>query len=131
MTDAVFYATKSGATEGAARYIAKRIGADVFNLDKDHDADPSEYDRVILGSGVYLQNVPKTVTDFAARYADLMPDVSLYLVCAFKDREGDEQLERISNALGVGYGVYFNNPRRMMGVEGSKLELFIGHLNNR
>ncbi len=131
MTDAIFYATKSGATEGAAKYIAGKIGADIFNLDKDHHADPSEYDRVILGSGVYLHKVPKTVTDFATRYADLMPNVSLYLVCAFKDKEGDDQLENISNALGVGYSVYFNNPRRMMGMEGSKLELFIEHLNNK
>ncbi|MDD4185752.1 MAG: flavodoxin domain-containing protein [Candidatus Methanomethylophilaceae archaeon] len=130
MTGAIFYATKSGATEGVAKYIARNIGAETINLDKDPNADLSKYDRVILGSGVYLHKVPKTVSDFATKYADLMPKVSLYLVCAFKDEEGDEQLQRISSELGVGYGVYFNNPRRMMGMEGSKLELFIEHLNN-
>ena len=130
MTDAVFYATKFGASEGAAKYIAGRISADIVDLNKTPDADPKGYGKVVLGCGVYNGQVLPSVTDFVEKHVDIVPSFDFFLVCALKDKKADEQLEKIAKKLGVGYHVYFNSPRNMAGVEGSKLELFIEHLNN-
>ena len=131
MTGAVFYATRFGASEGVAKYIAGRIGADIVDLQKTPDADPEGYGKVVLGCGVYNGQVLPLVRDFAKRYADAAPDFDFFLVCALRDEKADEQLERIAKELGVGRRVYFNAPRNMMGVEGLKLELFIEHLSNK
>ena len=125
MADAVFYFTKLGSTGKIAKYIAERIGAEAVDLSKEPNADPSKYDRVILGSGVYGGSPSKTIREFAEKHRDSMPKINLYLVCAFKDKKAEDQLEKISNELGVADSIYFNKPRKMFGVEGSKLELYI------
>ena len=128
MADAVFYFTKLGSTGKTAKYIAERIGAEAVDLGTEPDADPSKYDRVILGSGVYGGSPSKNVREFAEKHRDAMPKISLYLICSFKDKKAEDQLEKISGELGVADSIYFNKPRKMFGVEGSKLELYIDSL---
>ncbi|NLN72409.1 MAG: hypothetical protein GX137_06475 [Thermoplasmatales archaeon] len=128
MTDAVFYFTKLGTTGRIAKYIAESIGAELVDLGKEPYADPSKYDRVILGSGVYGGYPSKNVRDFMDRYEDEASGISLFLVCAFRDDRAAGQLEKISEDLGVADSIFFNRPKKMIGVEGSKLELYIESL---
>ena len=131
MTDAVFYFTKLGTTGRIAKYIAESIGAELVDLGKEPYADPSKYDRVILGSGVYGGYPSKNVRDFIERYGDAASKMSLFLVCAFRDDRAADQLEKISKELGVADSIFFNRPKKMIGVEGSKLELYIESLKKR
>ncbi len=51
MKGAIFFSGKYGSTEQYAKWIGEAIGFPVFNIE-DKNADPSQYDFIILGSSV-------------------------------------------------------------------------------
>ena len=72
MTVLVAYATHSGATRTLAETLAAALTADGLDVDLADIAespDPTEYDAVVLGSGVRVEAVEKPAASWAALHA--------------------------------------------------------------
>ena len=56
MKTLILYATKYGATEACARLLAQNLEGEVqiINIKQAKDIDLRKYDRVILGSSIYV-----------------------------------------------------------------------------
>ncbi|NMA78661.1 MAG: flavodoxin [Actinomycetales bacterium] len=75
MTVLVAYATHSGATRTLAETLAAALTADGLDVDLADIAespDPTEYDAVVLGSGVRVEAVEKPAASWAALHADAL-----------------------------------------------------------
>jgi menaquinone-dependent protoporphyrinogen oxidase len=75
MTLLVAYASRHGATEGIAEFIAVRlaergIATDVRRVDAVDGLD--DYDAIVFGAPVYDQRWPDEAREFAARFAELL-----------------------------------------------------------
>jgi len=56
MNGAIFFSSKYGSTEQYAKWIGEETGLPIFNV-KDTNADPSQYDFLVLGSPIYYYKV--------------------------------------------------------------------------
>lgn len=56
MKGAIFFASKYGSTAQYAHWIAQRMNLPTFDV-KDSDADPSQYDFLVIGSPVLYDRV--------------------------------------------------------------------------
>ncbi len=85
MKTLIAYATRYGATRDCAEKIAALIGrdTDLIEIGKAAAADPGSYDRIIIGSPVYLSRVPKAVQRFASAHESILmcKKVALFLCC--------------------------------------------------
>lgn len=65
----IAYASKYGCTERCAEKLAQSLGekVDLYNLKSGKFLDISQYNKVIIGSSVYVGKVHKEATDFCAR----------------------------------------------------------------
>jgi menaquinone-dependent protoporphyrinogen oxidase len=82
MTVLVAYASKHGATEGIATFIADRLnelGKSASARSVDDVADLAGVDAVVLGSAVYLGSWMKEATAFAERHRDALSKLPVWL----------------------------------------------------
>lgn len=71
---AVVYSSKSGTTKICAEYIAAKIvGSQLFNLN-DESPDISNYDTVLIGSGIRMAKLYKPVKKFLTKNAQILKD---------------------------------------------------------
>ena len=126
MTTAVIYSSKTGNTKKAAEYIAQKIGAEPINVKECNDI--SEYDRIILGCGVYAGKPAKVMRQFVENNKDKLSGASLFVTCLYNDEKGAKQLETIANNFGIADAIFFDKAKKQIGVEGSKLEEYIASL---
>ena len=90
---AIIYATRYGATEDTARWIAKGMeqNVDLLNIaTMDADAVIKKYDAFVIGSGVWLGGVDKRILAFMDKYADKLDKrlPGTFIVCG---TEGDSE----------------------------------------
>lgn len=122
MKTAVIYTSKIGNTGKAAERIAKAIGADCIKLGK-QDVDISQYERVILGSGVYAGSISKAMDRFITSHD--VSKASLFVTCAYNDDKGAAQLEKIAGKYGIPDAIFFNKKDIKSEDENSKLNEYI------
>ena len=80
MRTLILYATKHGAARDIAQRLAKRMnGATVIDLGTGSAPSPNGYDRVIIGSSVYVGQLRKEAKAYAAQHADALKAVTLGL----------------------------------------------------
>lgn len=125
MKTAVVYTSKVGNTKVAAEKIAKAIGADIFKLGTD-DVDISQYERVILATGVYAGKISKAMDGFISQ--NDVKKASLVITCMYKGEKGAKQLESISNRYGIADAIFFNKSDIRNESEDSKLAEYIKSL---
>lgn len=114
MAALIAYATKHGFTKNCAQELQKRLqgGADLWDL-KSGRPDLSKYDRVILGSAVYIGQARKEMKEFIAAEKDELAkkQLGLFLCCT---REGAEA----KNQMDFAYPVELRNAAKAQGFLG-------------
>lgn len=78
----VAYASKHGATEGMARFMAERFGERGRSAEArsvGDIADIGDVEAVVLGSAVYAGSWMKEATEFAQRHRDALAAVPVWL----------------------------------------------------
>ena len=104
MTDkAIVYASTLGKTRKIAKYIAKELKADSFDLKKQTNINLSEYKHVIFGTGIHAGKPYRAVVDFLSNNKEQLKGkkLSLYISCKFDDDKGREQSKKVSGDLGI------------------------------
>jgi menaquinone-dependent protoporphyrinogen oxidase len=78
----VVYASKHGATEGIATFVAERLrkgGVDAQARAADEGGELGEVDAVVLGSAVYAGSWLKEALEFAHRHSEELARVPVWL----------------------------------------------------
>ena len=125
MKTAVVYSSKLGNTKLAAEKIARAIGADIFKLGTD-TVDVSQYERVILATGVYAGKISKAMDEYISN--NDVKKASLVVTCMYKGEKGAKQLEDISNRYGIADAIFFNKADIKSESDDSKLAEYIKSL---
>ncbi len=118
---AVIYATGlTKNTKKVAEYIAKKIGADIFNLKEITLINLTEYDTVIFGTGIHAGKPYKQVVEFIDKNKDALMQKKQYLFieCMYNGEKGDAQRDAIAQELGIKNAVYFNKKDNEMNEAG-------------
>lgn len=123
MKTAVIYASKFGNTKKTAEYIANKIGADAINVKNAENIE--QYERIILGCGIYAGKPSKLMTDFTLNNRKKFKNVSLFATCLFNDDKGTRQIKKISELYDIKDAIFFDRVKKQIGVDGSKLEEYI------
>ncbi len=123
MATAVIYTTKLGSTRQVAEYIASKIGAEAIQLSD--TTDPSKYDRIILGSGVYAGKVSKKMRIFIESNKDQLKNASLFVCCMFGDEKGAKQLAKISESTGIADVIFFDGVKDQLSGKKKKLSEYV------
>ncbi len=126
MATAIIYTSKLGSTKQVAEFIASKIGAEAIQLSD--TTDPSKYDRIILGSGVYAGKVSKKMRIFIESHKDQLKNASLFVCCMFGDEKGAKQLEKISESTGIADAIFFDSPKDQISGKKKKLGEYIESL---
>lgn len=126
MSSIIIYASKTGNTKKVAEYIASKIGAKAVSVKE--DVDLSQYDRIILGTGIYAGKPGKPMAKFVADNKDKLSSASLFVTCMYNDDKGANQLEAVAKEMGIADAIFFDKWKKQVGVEGSKLETYISSL---
>lgn len=134
MTDVVIlYAsgvTKN--TEKVARYIGKKVDADLFNLKAVSLIDLNSYKTVVFGTGIHAGKPYKPVVSFIQDNKDQLAgkNVKLFICCMYNDEKGSGQCSRVSKELGISDAVFFNKKEKSMNEDGfpTSVDSFIGRL---
>ncbi len=121
MGKAVIYATgMTKNTKKLAEYIAKSIGAEIFNLKEITKIDVSGFDEIIFGTGIHAGKPYKPVKEFIENNKESLAGKKLFLFisCMYNDEKGDRQCETVSNDFGISDAVYFNKKAEEMNEAG-------------
>ncbi|MBN4050974.1 MAG: flavodoxin [Alkaliphilus sp.] len=98
MNTIIIYATKYGSTEKCASILAKNLdgSVDIHNLKMNNDIDLSKYDKVIIGSSIYIGQIRKEVKEFCENNLNELKNkkTGFYICCM---HEGAEALSQIDN----------------------------------
>ncbi len=100
MNTLIAYATKNGSTEKCAKILSQKLAAnvDLCNLKNDKNYDLSKYDKVIIGSSIYIGQIRKETKKFCENNLDDLKSKKLgVFICCMG--EGEEALGQIENAF--------------------------------
>lgn len=97
MSTLITYATKHGSTEKCARTLYEKIegNVDICNLKTDKNIDLAMYNKVIIGSSIYIGQIRKEVKKFCADNLDELKSKKLgfFICCMSQDEEALGQIE--------------------------------------
>lgn len=100
MSVLIVYASKHGCTEKCAAKLAKKFVEEVelFDLKSGKSIDASRFDKVIIGSSVYVGRVHKEATDFCTNNLEVLKEKKLGLfICG--SQEGDALKQELDMAF--------------------------------
>ncbi len=106
---AIVFSSQLGKTRKTAKYIAKELNADVFDLKKQTIINLGEYDHVIFGTGIHAGKPYRQLVDFLENNKDQLSGKkeSLFVCCKFDAEKGEEQIKKVSEELGVKDAFFF------------------------
>ncbi|WP_040950464.1 flavodoxin domain-containing protein [Gorillibacterium massiliense] len=97
MSILIVYATKYGSAEKCAKQLADKLDGQVelLNLREVKTADLSRYEKVIIGSSVYMGNMRKEAKAFIAKYLKELQDkpTGLFLCAMANGADAEKQLQ--------------------------------------
>ena len=112
---AVIYATgMTKNTKKVAEYIARKIGADIFNLKEITIINITEYDTIVFGTGIHAGKPYKPLVDYIEKQKKLY----LFIECMYNGEKGDKQRDAVAEQLGIQKAVYFNKKAEEMNEAG-------------
>ena len=90
MRTLILYASKYGFTADCANLLCEKLSGEVIVLDIESLKQPvslPDYDRVILGSSVYVGKISKELREFSMKNLDelLGKEIGLFLCCALTE----------------------------------------------
>lgn len=99
MKTLIAFATKYGATEKCAKLLADKLNdeVDIYNVKKQKNIDLSNYDKVIIGSSVYMGKARKEISEFCLKNIDVLKDkkVGLFICCMQVDEDAIKQVDNV------------------------------------
>jgi menaquinone-dependent protoporphyrinogen oxidase len=106
---AVVYTSALGKTRKIAKYIAKELDADSFDLKKLSSINLSEYKHIIFGTGIHAGKPYKPLIEFLEKNKEQLKGkkTTLFLSCKFGEEKGETQVQRISEELGIKDAFFF------------------------
>ena len=108
---AVIYATgMTKNTKKVAEYIARQIGADIFNLKEITMINTTEDDTIAIGTGIHAGKPYKQLVEYIEKNKDSLVQKRLFLFieCMYNGEKGDAQRDAVAEQLGIQKAVYFN-----------------------
>lgn len=107
---AIIYASSFGGhVAETAKYMAKELDADIFDLKKQTKINMTSYNRVIIGTGIHAGKPFGKVVSFVKDNKAVLDDkkTSLFICCMYMGDKGDAQCEKVSKDLGIPDAAYF------------------------
>lgn len=96
----IAYATKYGSAKKCSEILSQNLAGDVdlCNLKNAKDIDLSKYDKVIIGSSVYIGQIRKEVKEFCTNKLSELTNkkIGLFICCM---HEGEEAIEQMQNVF--------------------------------
>lgn len=101
MKRAIVFTSKFGVTQRTADYIAKALGADLFDLRRRSPA-LTGYDMVIFGSGIYMGRMPRSIRTFITNHMHELEDkkMAVFVCCTFDGDKAERQLALATEFMG-------------------------------
>lgn len=90
MSTLIAYASKHGCTERCAEKLAQGLGdkVELYDLKSGKSIELSQYDKVIIGSSVYVGKVQKEATEFCTKNLDVLGSKKIGLfICGSQEGE--------------------------------------------
>lgn len=94
MSTLIAYASKYGCTERCAEKLAKGFDekVDLYNLKSGKSIDIAQYDKVIIGSSVYVGKVHKEATEFCTKNLEALGNKKVGMfICGSQEGDGLKQ----------------------------------------
>jgi menaquinone-dependent protoporphyrinogen oxidase len=94
MSILIAYASKHGCTERCAEKLAQGFDekVEVYNLKSGKPIDISKYDKVIIGSSVYVGKVQKEATEFCTNNLEALRNKKIgFFICGSQEGEALKQ----------------------------------------
>ena len=106
----IIYSSFAGKTRKIAKYLAEKLGADIFDLKLQTNIDLSTYDRIIIGTGVHAGNPYGRVTRFVEDHEDIFLDkeVVLFVSCMYSGERAEKQCSEIAKEYHINNAVFFS-----------------------
>lgn len=96
MKTLILYATKYGATESCAKLLAQNLEGEVqiANVKQAKGIDIRKYDRVILGSSIYVGQVNKQLKEFTITNLEVLrtKETGAFLCCMEEGEAAEAQM---------------------------------------
>ncbi|MGI6168103.1 MAG: flavodoxin domain-containing protein [Christensenellales bacterium] len=101
MKTLIAYAGKYGKTAEYAAHLANRMEGETHLLDLmgDKPYTPSQYDRVIVGSGVYYGRILKQAAHFLEQAVPQAREIGMFLCCCFEEKQQEYWAGNVSEEL--------------------------------
>ncbi|AGI47879.1 hypothetical protein TALC_00884 [Thermoplasmatales archaeon BRNA1] len=108
-TAIIFASSLGGHVRKTAKYIAEKLGCDIFDLKLQTNIDVTAYDRVIFGTGIHAGRPYSKVSNYIADHrADLSSKkTALFICCLYKGERGEQQCQDIAGQFGISDAVFF------------------------
>jgi len=113
MKTAVIYASKYGTTESCAKQVADALKADLISLERKSKINLSTYDRIILGSSVYIGKLRKPMRQFIENNKSALSKQThgIFVCCSdtteFKGLYPDSLEQSVKNTGKFGYEIKY------------------------
>ncbi|MFW6264659.1 MAG: flavodoxin domain-containing protein [Bacillota bacterium] len=111
MKTLILYATKYGAAETCAKKLKEKLSGEVelLNLKGAKNIDLATYDKVIIGSSVYIGKIRKEARNFCENNLNELQKkkIALYISCMSRGEDAEKQIANnfpsvlVENALTV------------------------------
>lgn len=91
MKTLILFSSKYGGTEKCAHLLSEKLNGDVnvINLKENKNITLSDYDKIIVGSSIYVGNVQADIKDFCSNNSDslIAKPFGLFLSCMADSKE--------------------------------------------
>ena len=131
---AIIFSSSLGKTRKIAKYIADGLNADIFDLKKQTVINLSEYNHIIVGTGIHAGKPYGAVVQFLENNKDQLSNKkkTLFLSCMLSEEKGETQLKTVSEKLDIKDAFFFNGKgeKNEEGMDKS-IDDFIGEMKRR
>ncbi|MDR2698707.1 MAG: flavodoxin domain-containing protein [Candidatus Methanoplasma sp.] len=106
---AIVYSSTLGKTRKIAKYVAKELKADSFDLKKQTVINLSEYTHIIFGTGIHGGKPYGAIVRFLNENKDQLTGkkITLFVSCKFDGEKGEAQIKKVSGELGISNAFFF------------------------
>lgn len=95
MNTLIIYASKHGTTEKCASLLSKKLAGkvDLYDIKAGTQPDLDSYDKVIIGSSIYVGKINKDINTFCLMNLDRLKEKKLGLfICCMNRNNAEQQL---------------------------------------
>jgi len=108
-TAVIYFSSVGKHVANTASYIAKQLGADLFDLKKQSNIKLDSYGKVIIGTGVHFGKPYSRVSSFVESNKEELSKrrTALFVCCMSASEQGEKQCQDIANEYGIADAAFF------------------------